>query len=160
MPLNVKSNNILDRLNMLDATGEFERYPNAMLRKTSIVKVNPDDFLIEDEFIIASPFCNLPKEIYLYGKNTRDSYEDNIYFNYWMEVFLNTIEKGYLYHDKFDKSLSKYELTIGLPYEFRRSAYRSFWSRKNVIDFLSCLFNIKLEEVNYKQEDLLDLIAA
>lgn len=160
MPLNVKSLNIEDKLNMLNNTGEFKKYPEKMLGKIAKVKVNPDNFLYEDEFIITSYHSNLPREIYLYGKKDTYNTEDNIYFNYWMDIFLKTIENGYLNYDKFEKNNSKYELTIGLPYSFRKDAYCKTWCRKNIIEFLSCLFDVKLEEIEYQQQDLLELMVA
>ena len=160
MPLNVKSNDLLGRLNFLDKAGEFKKYPTSMLRNSAKVRVNSDSFLLEDEFIIVSPYSNLPREIYIYGKKTDQYSENDIFFNYWMPVFLNTIENGYLNYDKFNKSNSKFELTIGLPFEYRCKAYKNNWNRANIIEFLSCLFNIKLECSNYQQEDLLELMVA
>lgn len=160
MPLNVKSKNIIEKLNMLDETGDFKKYPMMMLRNTARVRVNPDDYLMKDDFMIVSPYFNLPREIYLYGKKGSSAVEDNIYFNYWMDVFVRTIEHGYINYDKFEKSNSKYEMTIGIPFEFRKSAYYNYWSRENVINFLSCLFDVRLEEVDYQQQDMLELMAA
>ena len=80
MPLNVKSKKIFEKLNTLNESGEFKKYPGSMLRNNSIVRVNPDDYLMADEFFIVSPYCNLPKKIYLYGK--RSSNDDNIFLNY------------------------------------------------------------------------------
>ena len=136
MPLNVKSKKIFEKLNTLNDSGEFKKYPGSMLRNNSIVRVNPDDYLMADEFFIVSPYCNLPKEIYLYGK--RGSNDDNIFLNYWMNIFLKSIENGYLNYEHFDKSTSKYELTIGIPYNFRRRAFERTWTRKDIIQFLSC----------------------
>lgn len=160
MPLNVKSTTITDRLKLLDEVGEFKKYPAKLLRSSATVKVNPDDFLKKDEFIIVSPYCNLPRNIYIYGKNTADQYEDNIYLNYWMTIFLKTIENGFINQDVFSKCTSKAELTIGLPYEYRRRAYKSTWKRENIIEFLSCLFDVKLEQANYQQQDWIDLMVA
>lgn len=160
MSLNVKSQNILSKLSMLNDAGEFKRYPTSMLRNNARVRVNHDSYLEEDDFIIVSPYFNLPREIYIYGKKTRSSDEDSIYLNYWMPVFLNTVENGTLNYGQFEKSFSKYEMTIGLPYLYRCKAYGNSWQRENIIEFLSCLFNVKLEQANYQQEDLLDLMVA
>lgn len=158
MLLNVKSKKIFEKLNTLNESGEFKKYPGSMLRNNSRVRVNPDDYFMSDEFFIVSPYCNLPREIYLYGK--RSSNDDNIFLNYWMNIFLKSIENGYLNYEHFDKSTSKYELTIGIPYNFRRRAFERTWTRKDIIQFLSCLFDVKLEEANYQQQDLLELMAA
>lgn len=160
MPLNVRSQNILSKLTLLNDTGEFKKYPTSMLRNSARVRVNRDSYLVEDDFIIVSPYCNLPREIYIYGKNTGSTGEDNIFLNYWMPVFLNTVENGYLNCENFKKSTSKYEMTIGLPYSYRSKAYTCNWKRDNIIEFLSCLFNVRLEQANYQQEDMLDLMAA
>lgn len=157
MPLNVKSQNILSKLTLLNNTGEFKKYPTSMLKNNSRVRVNRDSYLVEDDFIIVSPYFNLPREIYIYGKSTG---EDNIFLNYWMPVFLNTVENGYLNFESFKKSTSKYEMTIGLPYSYRSKAYSKAWQRENIIEFLSCLFNVRLEQANYQQEDMLDLMVA
>lgn len=158
MQLNIKDKDILKKLDLLNVSGEFSKYPTLMLRNSSRVRVNPDSYLLDDDFIVVSPYFNLPREIYLYGK--KDGEENGIYVNYWMTIFLNTIEKGMLCNDKFHKSISKYELTIGLPLEFRHKAYKQAWTRENIIEFLSCLFDVKLEQSNYQQEDLLELMAA
>ena len=72
-----------------------------------------------------------------------------------MNIFLKTIEKGYLQKYDFKKNKSKTELSIGLPLEFRRRAFNyKEWKKENIIDFLSCLFNTTLEEGEYKQQDL------
>lgn len=160
MPLNVKSKTIISRLNSLDESGEFKKYPGMFLRNSARVRVNPDDYLRKDDFIIVSPYFNLPREIYLYGKRSRTADDDNIYLNYWMSIFLKTIENGNLSYDCFEKSTSKYELTVGIPYSFRKSAFLSTWTRQDVINFLSCLFDVKLEEANYQQQDLLELMVA
>ena len=64
MPLNVRSQNILSKLTLLNDTGEFKKYPTSMLRKSARVRVNRDSYLVEDDFIIVSPYCNLPREIW------------------------------------------------------------------------------------------------
>lgn len=158
MPLNVKSKKIFEKLNTLNDSGEFKKYPGSMLRNNSRVRVNPDDYFMSDEFFIVSPYCNLPREIYLYGK--RGASDDAIYLNYWMNVFLKSIETGNLIYDRFNKSDSPNELTIGIPYNFRMNAFRRTWNRQDVIQFLSCLFDIRLEEACYQQQDILDLMAA
>lgn len=107
MPLNVKSNSIIEKLNHLDQTGEFKKYPTKLLGCTATVKVNADAYLLEDEFIVVSPYCNLPRNIYIYGKKTKSDFEDYIFFNYWMNVFLKTIEHGYIEQDNFRKEYIK-----------------------------------------------------
>lgn len=160
MQLDIQDEKIIDKLKLLDQTGEFKKYPTAMLRNSSTVKVNPDDFFLEDEFIIVSPYCNLPKNIYIYGKKTMLGQTNDIYCNYWMDIFLKTIEKGNISQDYFSKSTNKYELTIGLPHEYRRKAYGVTWKRENLIEFLSCLFDVTLEQANYQQQDWIDLMVA
>lgn len=134
----------------------FPEYPNIFLSNTCKVKVNGDDSLEKDEFIIQSKNTLLPKKIYLYGKKTRnDEEENNLYINYWLKVFFKTIERGNLYKWDFFKSESKMELTIGLPLKYRLQAFNyKKWDRKDVITFLSCLFNDELEEADYEQQDL------
>lgn len=159
MQLNVKTKTIIKRLENFNKTGEFLKYPDMFKRNSCIVKVNNDDYLQEDEFIIRSSSFNLPRQIYLYGKNGTS--EDVICFNQWMEIFLNTIEKGYISKNEFKKSDLKYELAIGISYDFRNKAFRrTTWTRENIIDFLSCLFDTKLEEICYQQQDMLEMMVA
>ena len=73
MLLNVKNKNIVEKLKKLDETGEFKKYPNLLLKSNCIVRVNSDDYLYNDEFIVISPYLNLPRAIYLYGKKGRIS---------------------------------------------------------------------------------------
>ena len=105
---------------------------------------------------------NLPREIYVYGKKlTKSNDENNIYMNYWLEVFLRTIEKGYICPKQFKKSTNHYELAIGIPFQYRRMAFSATrWTRSNIVEFLSCLFGTKLQEANYQQQDLLELMVA
>ena len=136
----------------------FPKYPDMFLNTTSKVRVNGDEGLITDEFTIKSKYGILPRRIYIYGKKTRSrEEEDNLYLNYWLSIFLNTVEFGNLCKFDFEKSKSKMELTIGLPLKYRLEAfsYRK-WSRKNIISFLTCLFDIDIEEVNYEQQDLFE----
>lgn len=159
MPHSVKSSRIKSNLERLNREGEFLKYPDMFKRNSSLVRVNRDDYLVEDEFMIVSSKFNLPRQIYLYGK--KQSSEDVIYLNKWMDIFLNTIENGYIEKNDFSKSNLNYELAIGLPFDFRRKAFDGdTWSRYNVIDFLSCLFDTNLEEINYQQQDMLELMVA
>lgn len=159
MQINVKSVNIKNKLEQLNVDGEFIKYPDMFKRNSCLVRINNDDYLNEDEFLIVSSKFNLPRQIYLYGK--KESNENIIYLNQWMDIFLDTIENGYISKNDFKKSYLKYELAIGIPYEFRKKAYNEFnWKRNNVIEFLSCLFDAKLEEANYQQQDILELMVA
>ena len=162
MLLNVNTKYIYKRLNKLNESGEFRKYPSIFLRNSCRVRVNKDDYLTEDEFFISSPYMNLPREIYLYGKKlTKSNDENNIYINYWLDIFLKTIEKGYICPKQFKKSTNHYELAIGIPFEYRRMAFSATrWTRSNIIEFLSCLFGTKLQEANYQQQDLLELMVA
>ena len=162
MLLNVNTKYIYKRLNKLNESGEFRKYPSIFLRNSCRVRVNADDYLIEDEFFISSPYMNLPREIYVYGiKLTKSNDENNIYMNYWLEVFLRTIEKGYICPKQFKKSTNHYELAIGIPFQYRRMAFSATrWTRSNIVEFLSCLFGTKLQEANYQQQDLLELMVA
>ncbi len=162
MLLNVNTKYIYKRLNKLNESGEFRKYPSIFLRNSCRVRVNADDYLIEDEFFISSPYMNLPREIYVYGKKlTKSNDENNIYMNYWLEVFLQTIEKGYICPKQFKKSTNHYELAIGIPFQYRRMAFSATrWTRSNIVEFLSCLFGTKLQEANYQQQDLLELMVA
>lgn len=162
MLLNVNTKYIYKRLNKLNESGEFRKYPSIFLRNSCRVRVNKDDYLTEDEFFISSPYMNLPREIYVYGKKlTKSNDENNIYMNYWLEVFLRTIEKGYICPKQFKKSTNHYELAIGIPFQYRRMAFSATrWTRSNIVEFLSCLFGTKLQEANYQQQDLLELMVA
>ena len=162
MLLNVNTKYIYKRLNKLNESGEFRKYPSIFLRNSCRVRVNKDDYLTEDEFFISSPYMNLPREIYLYGKKlTKSNDENNIYINYWLDIFLKTIEKGYICPKQFKKSTNHYELAIGIPFQYRRMAFSATrWTRSNIVEFLSCLFGTKLQEVNYQQQDLLELMVA
>ena len=162
MLLNVNTKYIYKRLNKLNESGEFRKYPSIFLRNSCRVRVNADDYLIEDEFFISSPYMNLPREIYVYGKKlTKSNDENNIYMNYWLEVFLKKIEKGYICPKQFKKSTNHYELAIGIPFQYRRMAFSATrWTRSNIVEFLSCLFGTKLQEANYQQQDLLELMVA
>lgn len=143
----------------LTGSKRFLKYPNMFLNTTCQVRVNGDDALQQDEFIIRSKNKILPRKIYIYGKKTKDSREeDSLFLNYWMEIFFKTVEKGYLCKHEFEKSNSKLELCIGLPLRYRIKAFgRRKWSRNNIIQFLCCLFDSELKEENYEQQDLLDL---
>lgn len=162
MLLNVNTKYIYKRLNKLNESGEFRKYPSIFLRNSCRVRVNKDDYLTEDEFFISSPYMKLPREIYVYGKKlTKSNDENNIYMNYWLEVFLRTIEKGYICPKQFKKSTNHYELAIGIPFQYRRMAFSATrWTRSNIVEFLSCLFGTKLQEANYQQQDLLELMVA
>lgn len=162
MLLNVNTKYIYKRLNKLNESGEFRKYPSIFLRNSCRVRVNKDDYLTEDEFFISSPYMNLPREIYLYGKKlTKSNDENNIYINYWLDIFLKTIEKGYICPKQFKKSTNHYELAIGIPFQYRRMAFSATrWTRSNIVEFLSCLFGTKLQEANYQQQDLLELMVA
>ena len=137
MLLNVNTKYIYKRLNKLNESGEFRKYPSIFLRNSCRVRVNADDYLIEDEFFISSPYMNLPREIYVYGKKlTKSNDENNIYMNYWLEVFLRTIEKGYICPKQFKKSTNHYELAIGIPFQYRRMAFSATrWTRSNIVEF-------------------------
>ncbi len=162
MLLNVNTKYIYKRLNKLNESGEFRKYPSIFLRNSCRVRVNKDDYLTEDEFFISSPYMNLPREIYVYGKKlTKSNDENNIYMNYWLDIFLKTIEKGYICPKQFKKSTNHYELAIGIPFQYRRMAFSATrWTRSNIVEFLSCLFGTKLQEANYQQQDLLELMVA
>lgn len=162
MLLNVNTKYIYKRLNKLNESGEFRKYPSIFLRNSCRVRVNKDDYLTEDEFFISSPYMNLPREIYVYGKKlTKSNDENNIYINYWLDIFLKTIEKGYICPKQFKKSTNHYELAIGIPFQYRRMAFSATrWTRSNIVEFLSCLFGTKLQEANYQQQDLLELMVA
>lgn len=161
MSLNINDRHITEKLKTLQESGELKKYPTALLRNNCRVRINSDDYLKSDEFILISPYSNLPRDIYIYGKRTGSNSEDNIYLNYWLDVFLKTIEKGQICPEQFKKSELKFELTLGISKEFRRRAYNyNTWTRNNIIEFLSCLFDTRLEEASYQQEDLLELMAA
>lgn len=144
-------------LKKLTNNKRFIKYPDMFLSKTCRVRVNPDEYLRADEFIIQGNTL-LPRTIYLYGKRTADVLQEScLYLNYWMPVFLKTIENGNLCKSDFNKSSSKLELTIGLPLKYRYEAFNySSWKRNDVIEFLSCLFNNELYEVNFQQQDIFD----
>lgn len=144
----------------LSNSKRFLKYPDMFLNNVCQVRVNKDDALCLDEFTIRSKNKILPRKIYLYGKKTNDIEEENcLYLNYWMQIFMKTLENGYLYKHDFEKSNSKLELTIGLPLRYRLKAFNNrTWSRNDVIQFLSCLFDSELKEETYEQQDLLECI--
>ena len=88
----------------------FPKYPDMFLSNTCQIRVNPDELLKQDEFVICSKSKILPKKIYLYGKKTNHQEENNIYLNYWTNIFLKTVEKGSLDKYDFNKSDSKLEM--------------------------------------------------
>ena len=97
----------------------------------------------------------------MYGKKGRNDNANNLYLNYWLKVFLKTVERGNLYKNDFEKSNSKIELCIDLPFKFRYLAFNcNSWSRNNIIEFLSCLFDIYIEEAQYEQQDLFEELVA
>ena len=153
--------NDLKVLKKLENSKKFIEYPNMFLSNTCKVKVNQDNFLLSDEFTICSSKRILPRQIYIYGKkNFKDMKPNCIYLNYWMEIFLKTIELGNLYYSKFNKSDSKLELTIGLDREFRQNAFNyNNWSKQEIINFLTCLFDTPISEAEFEQQDLLSLVA-
>lgn len=139
----------------------FPKYPDMFLSNTCQIRVNPDELLKQDEFVICSKSKILPKKIYLYGKKTNHQEENNIYLNYWTDIFLKTVEKGSLYKYDFNKSDSKLEMCIGLPLKYRGAAFRyKTWTRENIIMFLNCLFDVEIEETNYEQQDLFENLMA
>lgn len=144
----------------LSSSKRFLKYPDMFLNTSCQVRVNGDDMLYQDEFIIRSKNKILPRKIYIYGKKTvEESEEECLFLNYWMQIFFKTVENGYLYKRDFDKSNSKLELAIGLPYKYRKKAFNGrIWSRNNIIQFLCCLFDGELKEENYEQQDLLEFI--
>lgn len=151
--------NVQDKrdLKKLASSKRFLRYPNMFLTNTCEVRVNKDDYLTESQFVIHSKKRILPRKIYLYGKKTGYGLENNLYLNYWLEVFLKTVENGILSKSDFSKSESKLELCIGLPVKYREKAfhYRN-WTKDDVITFLNCLFDNQIEETKYFQQNLLD----
>lgn len=160
--MTIHAYNVTDRrsIRKLYTSNRFIRYPDMFLNNTCRVKVNQDDYLVADEFTIFSKSKNLPKKILIYGKKTGRTnlpIEDNLYLNYWMDVFLQTVEHGYLCKYDLKKSESKTELTIGLPLHYRRNAFNTnLWKREDIIKFISCLFNTELEEIDYEQQDLIE----
>ena len=139
----------------------FPKYPNEILSNICEVKVNGDEYLKEDEFLIKSKYNILPKKIFIYGKkSTRNSQSnDNLYTNYWLEIFLKTIEKGLLCKYDLNKNNSASTLEIGLTFDFRRYAFNHIvWTRDKIIKYLSCLFGNTLEEADFKQEDFIENI--
>ncbi len=154
--INVKDKRAIKRLYN---SKRFKKYPDMFLSNTCTVRVNADDALNADEFIISSKYRILPRKIYLYGKKARRNLENNnnLYCNYWLDIFFKTIEEGNICKYDFEKADSIMELSIGLTREFRMIAFNHrTWTRQNIITFLSCLFNNELEEVCYEQADLLE----
>lgn len=155
--------NVCDKrmIKKLENSKRFMKYPEMFLSNTCKVRVNSDDFLLKDEFIIQSKYRILPRRINLYGKKSisNSNSEDNLYLNYWMPVFLKTVERGNLIKYDFPKSDSKQELCIGLSFKYRAFAfnYRT-WMKSDVIKFLKCLFNDELFEAEFEQQDILDCL--
>lgn len=153
---NIKSKRDIKKLNN---SKRFIKYPDMFLSNTCSVRINGDEFLNAEEFVIRSKHKVLPRKLCVFGKkNTGYKRNDNdIYLNYWLDIFLKTVEEGNLCKYDFKRVQSKLELSIGLPLEFRRNAFKCrYWSRENIISFLSCLFDIDIEEESYEQQDLLE----
>ena len=151
--------NVQDKREMkkLSNSKRFQKYPTMFLSNTCVVRVNNDDGLLEDQFIIQSKYRVLPRKIYLYGKKTREPEENDIFLNYWLDVFFDTVEVGNLRKYDFPKSDSKLELCIGLPLNYRIKAFNYHqWTRKNIVEFLFCLFNCEIQEADYEQQDLFE----
>lgn len=140
----------------------FIKYPDMFLSNTCTVKVNNDEYLEKDEFVIKCKNPVLPRRIFIYGKKERTKTENTLYLNYWMKVFLQTIESGLLFnYDLENKNKDLTELRIGLSYLFRMNAFHSkCWNRQIIIKFLECLFNIEVFETNYEQQDLFNELVA
>lgn len=159
MQYDVSKKNIIKRLNSANESGSFKKYPDILLGRTCLVKVNGDDYLKKEEFMIRADYSILPRSIVVYGKKhkTGENDTDNIYLNYWMEIFLKTIEHGIISKRLFKRNTIKNELTIGLPFMFRLNAFDSCtWSKENIIKFLSCLFGMEIEESCFHQQIFLD----
>lgn len=159
MQYDVSKKNIIKRLNNANESGKFKKYPDFLLGRTCLVRVNGDDFLSKEEFMIKADFSILPRSIVIYGKKHKPSEDDtdNIYLNHWMEIFLKTIECGKIYNKQFKRSTNKNELTIGLPLMFRLNAFNgATWSKEDIIKFLSCLFGIEIQESYFHQQVFLD----
>ncbi len=151
--------NVQDKreIKKLSNSKRFQKYPTMFLSNTCVVRVNDDDYLLEDQFTIQSKYRILPRKIYLYGKKTRQTEENDIFLNYWLNVFFDTIEVGNLRKYDFPKSDSKLEMCIGLPLGYRMKAFKNRnWTRKKVMEFLACLFNSEIQEADYEQQDLFE----
>lgn len=146
----------------LDYSKRFFKYPDLFMNDVCEVKINGDSFLKKDKFILHSKEKILPRKIFLYGKKNDGSDDtNNLYLNYWMKVFLKTIEKGNLYKYDCKISESKIELCIGLPLNYRRCAFNGeIWTKNDIIKFLSCLFSSDLEEVEFEQQDFFESLVA
>lgn len=148
--------NVKDKrdLKKIEFSKRFIKYPDMFLSETCLVRVNKDDFLKEDEFTIQSKLKILPRKICVYGKKTKISEENDLFLNYWINIFFKTVENGNLCKYDFSKCNSKLEMCIGLPYEYRCNAFLGRkWDRNNIINFLSCLFDNELEEADFEQQD-------
>lgn len=159
MQYDVSKKSVIKRLYNANESGNFKKYPDFLLGKTCLVKVNGDDYLKQEEFMIRADFPILPRSIVVYGKKHKPSEDDtdNIYLNYWLEIFLKTIECGKMHKRVFKKSKNKNELTIGLPLMFRLNAFNgTSWNKENIIKFLSCLFGIEIQESYFHQQIFLD----
>lgn len=159
MQFDVSKKNVIKRLNNANESGNFIKYPDFLLGKTCLVKVNGDDYLKQEEFMIRTDFPILPRSIVIYGKKHKQGEDDtnNIYLNYWLEIFLKTIEYGKITKRLLKKSSEKNELTIGLPLMFRLNAFNgSYWCKEDIIKFLSCLFGIEIQESYFHQQTFLD----
>lgn len=158
MHYDVSKKNTIKRLYKADESGTFNKYPDFLLGRTCLVKVNGDDYLKQEEFMIKADTPILPRSIILYGKKHKQGEDDtdNIYLNYWMEVFLKTIENGKIYKRLLNRKLNKNELTVGLPLMFRLNAFSCTWTKEDVIKFLSCLFGMEIHESYFHQQIILD----
>ena len=151
--------NIQDKrdLKKIEFSKRFIKYPEMFLNETCLVRVNNDDFLKKCEFTIRSKLKILPRKILIYGKGTGSSQDDDLFLNYWSKVFFKTVESGKLCKYDCPTCSSKLEMCIGLPYRYRKNAFNGTeWSKNDLINFLSCLFDNELEEADFEQQDFLE----
>ena len=72
---NIKSKRDIKKLNN---SKRFIKYPDMFLSNTCSVRVNGDEFLNAEEFIICSKYKVLPRKLCIFGKkNTGDKRKSN-----------------------------------------------------------------------------------
>src|SRR5690606_30360572 len=96
----------------------------------------------------------LPYKIILYGK--KDGYSDTLYLNYWVPVFIDTIEKGFIEYYA-PKTLDTNALCVGLSIGFRKEYIHG--DVQAAKDFIIALFGgrrkVKIECALTRVDDVL-----
>jgi len=140
----VNSSNIRE---VLESERVVSHYPQPLV-KEAVVIINGDDYLPVGEWRLVQVRGKepiLPHKIILYGK--KDGYSDTLYLNYWVPVFIGTIEKGFIEYYA-PETLDTNALCVGLSIGFRKEYIHC--DVQATKDFIVALFGgrrkVKIEE--------------